>query len=229
LSEGDKRTLAFAFFLAKTHLEPSLNKKIIIVDDPMSSLDQSRQLATQIALKKLASMGKQLVVLSHDPRFLQDFIDNSYFNPNEVTSFELQRCHNDYSTLKECNLEELIQSGYKKNFKIVSNYVSDGQCEDKYAVVRAIRPLIEANLRYRLQSSLQNADNLGKMIGFIRDSQPSTLLYKAKPTLPQLTEINIYTTRYSHGTDNDGALPPIIDAELKQYATLALNLIHGFN
>lgn len=229
LSEGDKRTLAFAFFLAKTHLESSLNEKIIIVDDPMSSLDQSRQLATQIALKNLANMGKQLIVLSHDPRFLQDFIDISYFNPTEVTSFELQRCHNDYSTLKECNLEELIQSGYKKNFKIISEYVANGQCSDKYAVVRAIRPLIEANLRYRLQTALQNADNLGKMIGFIRDSQPGSLLHKAKPILSQLTEINIYTTRYTHGTDNDGSLPPIIDTELKQYATLALNLIHGFN
>jgi wobble nucleotide-excising tRNase len=229
LSDGDKRTLAFAFFLAKINLEPNLVEKIIIVDDPMSSLDQSRQLATQTALKKLALSGKQLLVLSHDPRFLQDFIDNSYLNSNEMTTFELQRCNNNYSVLKECNFEELIQSGYKKNFKIVSEYVSSGQCTDKFSVVRAIRPLIETNLKYRLMSSLQNADNLGKMIGLIRDSQPGTLLSKVKPLLPQLNEINVYTTRLTHGTDGDASEQQINDAELRHFAELAIEFIHGFD
>lgn len=229
MSEGDKRTLAFAFFLAKTTLEPNICDKIIIVDDPMSSLDQSRQLATQTALKKLSLSGKQLIVLSHDPRFLQDFIDNSHFNSNDVTTFELQRCHNDYSILKNCNLEESIQSGYKNNYKRVSEYVVNGQCNDKFSVVRALRPLLEANLRYRLQDSLQNAENLGKMIGIIRKSQPGTVLNKVKPHLPQLDEINIYTTRLTHGTDGDEFSQQIKDAELQHYAKFVLEFTQGFS
>src|SRR5699024_140289 len=72
LSESDKRTMAFAFFLASTLSDPDLKDRIIVVDDPMSSLDRNRRANTVAVLKSLAEKCKQLIVLAHDPKFLLD-------------------------------------------------------------------------------------------------------------------------------------------------------------
>ena len=42
LSAGDRNTLALAFFFASLDQEANLNDKIIVIDDPMSSLDEHR-------------------------------------------------------------------------------------------------------------------------------------------------------------------------------------------
>jgi wobble nucleotide-excising tRNase len=41
LSEGDKRTLAFAFFIARIENDPNIKNKIVVFDDPVCSLDRN--------------------------------------------------------------------------------------------------------------------------------------------------------------------------------------------
>ncbi|MBK7110269.1 MAG: AAA family ATPase [Bacteroidetes bacterium] len=72
LSEGDKTTIALAFFLAKLDVENIKNQKVIIFDDPLSSFDNGRRRTTVKLLARLARDAKQLVVLSHDSKFLFD-------------------------------------------------------------------------------------------------------------------------------------------------------------
>jgi wobble nucleotide-excising tRNase len=227
LSEGDKRTLAFSFFLAKNNLDPKINEKIIVVDDPMSSLDQSRQFTTQMALKELSEKGKQLIVLSHDPRFLQSFLENGFFHSEDFVTLELTRSSNDYTIMKECNLDDCIQTGYKKNYRTVSDYVLQGQCRDKVLVVRSIRPMVEATLRYRYLDSLKGAESLGKMIGIIEQSQSDSPLFRARSILPKLKEINVYTAGHTHDTSADDSLQQITDSELTRYSKIALELAQG--
>ena len=43
LSDSEKRTLAFAFFLSQLKNDINLEKKIIILDDPFSSFDENRK------------------------------------------------------------------------------------------------------------------------------------------------------------------------------------------
>jgi hypothetical protein len=43
LSDSEKRTLAFAFFLAKLKNDDNLSQKIVILDDPFSSFDSNRR------------------------------------------------------------------------------------------------------------------------------------------------------------------------------------------
>ena len=46
LSSGDRNTLAVAFFLASIELDPNRANKVVIIDDPVSSLDEHRTLTT---------------------------------------------------------------------------------------------------------------------------------------------------------------------------------------
>src|SRR5690606_11423656 len=72
LSESDKRSMALAFFLAATLDDPDLDKKTVVVDDPMSSLDRNRRANTVKTLVNIALKGDQLTVLAHDPKLLLD-------------------------------------------------------------------------------------------------------------------------------------------------------------
>lgn len=69
LSEGDKSSMAFAFFLAKLESDPEISKKVIIFDDPISSLDNHRKSYTADQVMKFSTIAKQVIVLTHDTYF----------------------------------------------------------------------------------------------------------------------------------------------------------------
>ena len=72
LGEGDKNALAFAFFLAKLDLDEQIGDKVIIFDDPVSSLDRNRRKRTVEYIKDLAKKVKQVIVLTHYDYFAFD-------------------------------------------------------------------------------------------------------------------------------------------------------------
>jgi wobble nucleotide-excising tRNase len=70
LSAGDRNTLALAFFFAALDQNANLAQTVVIVDDPVSSLDEHRILATTQELRRLGQRAAQLVILSHNKPFL---------------------------------------------------------------------------------------------------------------------------------------------------------------
>jgi len=93
LSESDKRLLAFAFFLSLLKHDSDLDKKIIIFDDPMSSMDNERRRDTIHLLIDIAYLSDekssilypaQKIILTHEEGFAK----------------ELKRCMSDACTLK---------------------------------------------------------------------------------------------------------------------------------
>ena len=75
LSEGDKSTLAFAFFLATLEKQPGLDKQIVVFDDPLSSLDETRREATARLLLALSPSVQQLNVFTHKRDFMHMLCD----------------------------------------------------------------------------------------------------------------------------------------------------------
>jgi ABC-type cobalamin/Fe3+-siderophores transport system ATPase subunit len=71
LSEGDKSTLAFAFFIAVLEGLPELAKQVVVFDDPLSSLDENRREATARLLMKLSRTVNQVAVFTHKKDFLR--------------------------------------------------------------------------------------------------------------------------------------------------------------
>lgn len=75
LSEGDKSTLAFAFFMSTLEKQPGLDKQIVVFDDPLSSLDETRREATARLLLALSPSVQQLNVFTHKRDFLHMLCD----------------------------------------------------------------------------------------------------------------------------------------------------------
>jgi len=74
LSEGDKTTLAFSVFIARLLLDDKLNEKIVVIDDPISSLDDFRINRTVDYIMRVFELTRQIIVLSHNPLFLKELL-----------------------------------------------------------------------------------------------------------------------------------------------------------
>ncbi len=75
LSAGDRNTLALAFFLAALEHDPNREARVVVLDDPMSSLDKHRRMQTIQAIRTLLPQVAQIIVLSHDEYFLFQIYD----------------------------------------------------------------------------------------------------------------------------------------------------------
>ena len=71
LSEGDRTTLALAVFLTRA-LDTPDPQRVVVLDDPVTSLDRNRRAVTARLLQQLAANSAQVWLLSHDAFFLQD-------------------------------------------------------------------------------------------------------------------------------------------------------------
>lgn len=227
LSEGDKRTLALAFFLAKLEVDGKLQEQIIVLDDPVCSLDQPRRWATYQALLTVARDAKQLIVLSHDALFMQSMSENPDLQSFGVTVLELRRASGNYSVLEICDIVERVQSEYKANYRTIVRY-TNGEREDRQKVVRAIRPMLEANLKHRFQDDLKGAYSLGRMIKAIRNCQADSPLSRMQSLLQQLETINGFVTEsFTHDANGDGTMQQLDDAQLRLYSAQALDIARG--
>ena len=121
LSEGDKRTLAFAFFIASTESDSNLSNKIIIIDDPMCSLDLNRKQQTRTVLKRLYESSKQLVIIAHDIHFLRNLRDDFRRPniPNNIKFIKLKAVANRYSDFGEINIDHECESAYFKSHRLL--------------------------------------------------------------------------------------------------------------
>jgi len=105
LSESDKRLLAFAFFMSTLKHDGQLSEKIVILDDPMSSLDRERKRATAILISSLIDFShppQQLIILSHEEAFVRELLDKS-----QLAGAATLKITDDNTIVNRSNIEQL--------------------------------------------------------------------------------------------------------------------------
>lgn len=102
LGDGDKRTLAFAFFVAKLNSDPDIGNKIVVIDDPMTGLDEKRRTQVRHFLTNIYNNSRQLIVLAHNKEFLAN-LGNDLVEATEmveIKSLELESLPGGYSIIR---------------------------------------------------------------------------------------------------------------------------------
>ena len=141
LSAGDRNTLALAFFFASLDQEPDLLQKIVVIDDPMTSLDEHRSLTTVQEMRTLCGRVSQMIVLSHSKSFLcaiwegADRVTRSAMRivrDGEGSSFALWNVHDD------CITE------HDHRHALVTGYIRAGNPAMERAVATALRQILES-------------------------------------------------------------------------------------
>ena len=105
LSEGDKTTLAFSVFIAKLFLDDKLNERLIIIDDPVSSLDEFRIVRTVDYIIRVAHKAKQVVILTHNSVFAKELLYRIKKEQLNANFYHIDRFrYRDRSLVNEMNL-----------------------------------------------------------------------------------------------------------------------------
>ncbi len=228
LSEGDKRTMAFAFFVASTLEDPNLKEKIVVVDDPMSSLDKARREYTTELLVMIAERCSQLIILAHDAAYLRD-LRNAFRRKDKlkpVSAMQISRVANSYSNFDSIDLDRECESAYYTHYRTVCEFVA-GTTNDERATAVAMRPLMEGYLHRRYPGHIPTDVMLGAAIDLIENAPVGNPLVSASGSIPEMRELNTFAGKFHHDTNPDFASARADTQSVAAYGQRVLNLVHG--
>ncbi len=226
LSSGDKSTLAFAFFLAKLDQESELEKKIIVFDDPVSSLDHHRKTCTAQQILSYIDKATQIVVMSHDLQFIKAFWDGC--DQSRVKALEIIRAERG-SEIVEWDIEEALQEDYYRNCLSLYDYLEKGaEGNDLSDIARLGRPILEGNLRRRFPRRFRPREQIGQFMREIEAAQQGDELFTLKGDfLSELDALNEYFSKYHHDEAGALSIEEPNDTELRAYVRRLLDFIKG--
>lgn len=219
LSAGDRSTLALAFFLA--HLEQDANRaaKVVVFDDPFTSMDSFRRNHTVHQIQRCGEMCAQVIVLSHEATFLHLLWDR--IAPADRKTLWLARVGEENTTVAEWDIEKAVQARYLADIETLQKFFSLGQGE-RMDVIQKMRPVLEAFCRTLYPTQFGEQEMMGSMVGKIREAGAA---HPLSAIVDDLDELNMYCRRYHHGDNPNAAAEPIDDAELQGYVRRTLKLV----
>jgi len=229
LSEGDKRTLALAFFVAYAESLVDLVDKIIVIDDPMCSLDLNRKQQTRLVIKNLHDNCHQLILLAHDAHFLREFRNDllrpTGANPANIQCVRLKAVANNYSDFGDIDFDRECESSYFKAHRLLDEYLG-GQHPGCINVARSVRPMLEGYLHRRFPGMINQGLLFGAVVTSINNAQQPSPLVHAQNITDELNEINQYAGQFHHDINPAADQVQVVDGELRTYVTRALAVIH---
>lgn len=229
LSEGDKRTLAFAFFLAKLFADPNHNLATIVLDDVFTSLDHHRRHNTVEATVKMAQECAQVIALGHDAHFLRELRKRVKRKKiGESLELCLYRDADNYSFLTALDLDEFCASDYYKNYVLIERYLAGEVRPEKLLdVAKALRPLVEGHMHKSFPKKFKDGQTVGEMLAVIKGASGNNSLKALQPLCKDLITFNDFAAAYHHDTTGGHTREDINDAELRNYAQAALSFIQS--
>lgn len=216
MSAGDKNTFALAFFLSQLKRDPDIANKIVVFDDPFTSLDDFRRAMTA---KEIVRSGEgdgaaQVIVLSHDKFFLDAV--RSLIHGATCTPFQISASASG-SSIELWDIEREVKEGYLQDHMRLQDF-AEGHSGDARDMRMVMRPLLESYIRYRFPNQILEGKWLGDMLATIRADA-------AHPLMPQyndLDDINGYTAPFHHDPN-----APFDDDEVRAYAQRTVTIVGG--
>jgi wobble nucleotide-excising tRNase len=203
LSEGDKTTIALAFFLSKLDIDANKANKILVFDDPLSSLDTNRRTYTTRLIRDLIPVMKQVVVLSHSEIFLHEISDkvaNADKKSLRITEDFVAKA----SKIEVCNLTELVKNDYFKHLEKIENFRSNPDHSQKDYILGLLRNVLESHLNFKFYRPLRTlgGDHMfGRVIDHLNNQQTLNFREPNKAlVIGKLQTINSVSWKPHHGT-----------------------------
>lgn len=227
LSEGDKRTLAFAFFLAKLFADPNKAGAVVVLDDVFTSLDKHRRHNTIEAVLRMLGECAQVIALGHDAHFLRELKKRAAKkNLSESVELALQRDAQDFSYLDGAfDLEDYCSSEYYKHYVMVEKYIDADPSVDRLEVAKALRLLVEGHMHRCFPKKFKEGQTVGDMLELVRTATAPNPLVRLQPLRAELVSFNDFASMFHHDTSGGYPRNEVTDAELLPFAKGALGFI----
>lgn len=222
LSAGDKSILAFALFLAKLNIDPRLNETIVVLDDPFTSLDNSRRQFIAIEIKKLCGRAKQVIVMSHEKNFLRllwDKIDHA-----TISSVALQTGAPGMATFVPYDIAASTQPRHITERMQIEEFIEgEGNHNPQYIRTR-LRTVCEDFYRKGDPGLFGEAASLEVIIRRLEEAGAD---HPYKSALEDLRDINEYSRGDNHAAVGGNPAEETTTDELKEFCRRVLALTRG--
>lgn len=210
LSSGDRNTLALAFFFASLDQDPELANRIVVIDDPMTSLDDHRSLTTVQQVRDLCARAEQVILLSHDRPFLCRVWENA--DRQACVGLTIVRDANG-STIAEWNVNDDCLTEYDRQHERLRNYMRANTGNSRQ-VAQSIRHILEGFLRRACPEHFLPGEVLGAFRRRIRNREPTDPQILPATAVTELDAISEYANRFHHDTNPAWETEAINDTEL---------------
>jgi len=221
MSSGDRNTLALAFFFASIDQDARRANRIVVLDDPISSLDEHRCIATVQEARALASRVAQVIVLSHSKLFLARIWQHT--DHASTATLSVTRDGNG-STLAGWNLHEDSVTEYDKRHAQLREYMAANTGNPR-GVAQSIRPVLEGYMRVVCPEHFPPGQLLGPFRGIAQQRAEADTPIMAHERLTELGHLVEYANRFHHDTNPAWDVEHINDAELRGFVQRTLAFI----
>lgn len=234
LSEGDKNTIAFSLFLAKLdkYSEEELKDKIIVFDDPLTSLDLNRRNATINELVKMYQKTKQTLVLSHNLAFLLELNNRRKIKGKDKKVLLIEK-QIDKSIIREFKLRDELSAEFASCIEKIEKFKESGADEDMEPAINSIRLSLEAILKFKYGRYLSTLDGtFGQIISELEKSSTCRFVDGEKQkVIDDLNELNEMSWRAHHASVDELGMYSEISVTkeelFRRYIPMTINLLFG--
>lgn len=215
LSTGDRTTLAFALFFSSVVENENLKDCIIVVDDPVSSLDEFRYTTTAQMLRDLSKKTQQLFILSHNKQFLSQVWRE--VGPKKCSSLLISR-RDKGSIISDWGINLETNAKQTQQQCVLEEYI-ENKNTDPEKVANAIRLYLEASLERTCASHYRASSPFSTFIKECR-KRPGEIL--AEDVVTELEDIYRYANQFHHGSRLVSQSDDIVSQELEGYVRRVL-------
>ncbi|NMC29813.1 MAG: AAA family ATPase [Pelolinea sp.] len=183
LSEGEKTAIAFVYFTI--HLKDrdfNLQNDIIVVDDPISSLDSNSLFQAFSFLKNSVQECSQVFILTHNYDFLQlilNWLQNIPRSVGHKAYYMIKNLICDSKRIAKLDVLDRLLINYPNEyqylFKTLYSFSPDGTIESVYNLPNIARKVLDNFLMIMIPDNSSPYQKLGK-INF--DENKKTAIYK---------------------------------------------------
>lgn len=214
LSAGDRNTLALAFFFASLDQDPKLSQKVVVIDDPMTSLDEHRSLTTVQETGRLLNRVQQVVVLSHSKSFLCAIWQEA--DKTSRAALKIIRSGTG-SVLDAWDVNQDSITEHDKRHAAVTAYIRSQQGTNERAVAAALRPILECYTRVAYPAVFQPGSLLGPFINICNQRKGTPTEILSESNIIELRDLLDYGNKFHHDTNAAWETEQINDQELLNF------------
>jgi len=219
LSAGDRNALALAFFFASLENDPDRDQKIVVIDDPMTSLDEHRSLTTIQELRLLANDVEQVIVLSHSKPFLCSLWKGADENGRSVMRIARAQAG---STFAVWDVNQDCITEHDRHHALVRGYIDNSVGVDERGVAAALRHILESFVRVAYPQLFSPGSMLGPFIGICQQREGTSEQVLSPEDRAELRAILDYANLFHHNTNPGWQTVIINDHELLDFSRRTL-------
>ena len=222
LSAGDRNTLALAFFFASLENDPNQAQKIVVVDDPLTSLDEHRTLHTLQEMDRLARETAGMIILSHSKPFLLGVWDKC--QQLQKAALTIIRAGAG-STLAPWNVTDAMVTEHDRRYLAAVAYLQQANPDAARQVAASLRPMLEAFARVAYPADFPPGTLLGQFHAQCVQRLGTPREIMGAVDVQELRAILDFANRYHHEENAAFATELINDAALLDFTQRTLNFI----